>query len=804
MQFANLAKIFIMLVLLRKEIRTFFSSATGPIIIGVFLLLTGSFIWLLPGAYNVLDSGYASLDGLFLIAPWVYLFLIPALTMRMFSEEYRTGTMELLLTKPVSRWSVLMSKFMAGWILVVAALIPTLIYLYSVCLLGVPVGNIDFGGFWGSFLGLILLASVYVAIGVCASSLTDNPIVSFILSAFVSFLLYVGFDSFSELFTDGRIQELVSSLGIASHYDSMSRGVIDTRDLVYFLTVSVLFIVITWWQMERRAWKHILEMVLIVVAINVVSSFFFTRFDLTTEKRYTLSDNTKELMGSQQEELEITIYLDGDMNKGFLRLKKSVRDILEELNVYAVKGINYKFINPSDAANDKERNMRYAQLEARGMKPTVVYDKDNEGRMLQKVIFPWAECVSGKDTVRVNLLKNISGKSGEENLNVSIETLEYEFTDAIRVFSNKNPDRIAFIEGHGEWDEAYVYDITKSLSKYYYVDRGMLGSNISDLEPYKVIIIASPIAKYTESEKFIIDQYIMNGGRVLWLVDGVRTDKENIGIANDVNLDDQLFTYGVRIDPVLLLDQQCALVPMNVSPEGQEAKFEAAPWYYAPLLLPSAANVITKNTAPVRSDFTSIVELVGEEQTANIKKSILLASSNQTGVEKAPMPIRMDVVNLSPESPFFAYSYLPVAVLLEGSFKSVFANRMIPQDINMAGRKQLHSGNATKMIVVADGDIIRNDIQGFGSGFEALPLGYDRYMDKQFGNGTFVLNAINYLADDEGWMSLRGREWKLRLLDKQSIRTQKTYWQFMNMGLPIILLIIFSFAYQLIRKKQYS
>ncbi|HPG55832.1 MAG TPA: hypothetical protein PK641_05475, partial [Candidatus Enterocola sp.] len=233
-------------------------------------------------------------------------------------------------------------------------------------------------------------------------------------------------------------------------------------------------------------------------------------------------------------------------------------------------------------------------------------------------------------------------------------------------------------------------------------------------------------------------------------------------------------------------------------------KFEAAPWYYAPLLLPSAANVITKNTAPVRSDFTSIVELVGEEQTANIKKSILLASSNQTGVEKAPMPIRMDVVNLSPESPFFAYSYLPVAVLLEGSFKSVFANRMIPQDINMAGRKQLHSGNATKMIVVADGDIIRNDIQGFGSGFEALPLGYDRYMDKQFGNGTFVLNAINYLADDEGWMSLRGREWKLRLLDKQSIRTQKTYWQFMNMGLPIILLIIFSFAYQLIRKKQYS
>jgi len=559
--------------------------------------------------------------------------------------------------------------------------------------------------------------------------------------------------------------------------------------------------------------KHTLIVFAIVLLINIVSAFFFYRFDLTSEKRFTISDNTKNLMRGLNSDLKVTIYLSGDLNMGFLRLKKATAEMLDEFDVYTKSNISYEFVNPSKATSTKERNKTYDLLQQKGMSPTVVYDKDSEGKLIQKVIFPWVEFVYQKDTVRVNLLKNLPGKSGDENLNISIENLEFELTDAIRrITTQRNSPRVAFIEGHGELEEPYVYSITSSLAKYYNVDRGTIGTDVSMLDPYKVVIIAGPHDKFSETEKFIIDQYIMRGGKVLWLVDGVRTSLEalsqsstTVGIVNEVNLEDQLFTYGVRVDPVLIADTQCAQIQVNVAPANKEPQFELAPWYYFPLLQPSPVNVITKNIAPIRAEFASVVEFVGENQDKNMKREILLRSSYTTAVEMAPMQISLDMVNTPPTAAYFNNRYVPVAVLMEGKFLSVFNNRMPPKNIQINPNETIRSfGKKTKMIVIADGDIIRNDVQGFGTSAQPLPLGYDRNMDKQFGNGEFILNAVNYLADDQGWMELRAREIKLRLLDKQRIISQRVFWQTFNVVVPFVLLIVITLLYQWSRKRKYT
>lgn len=759
-----------MMVLLKKEIRNFFSSAAGPIVTAIFLAITGVYLFVIPSQYNVLDSGYANLDGLFATAPLLFLFLIPAVTMKLFADEVTSGTIELLVTKPIKKSSIVWSKFLAGWAISVIALIPTLLYMVSVGLMGVTPFNLDTGGFWGSFIGLLFLSALYTAIGVFCSSITRNSIVAFVISALLCFLVYYG-------------------LGVEEHYDSMSRGVLDLKDVMYFVIAVYVFIFATIIRVKGQGTRvkgHILSVIVIIV-LYIASGYYVLRLDLTSEKRYTLSDNTKNLMRSIDKPIEVNLYLDGDMNSGFLRLKDATQNLLKELKAYSDSELSVNLIDPSSSPDAKTRNSVYADLEAKGLKPTMVYDRDSKGGMIQKIVFPWAELIEDGDTINVNLLKNIQGMSGDENLNASIESLEYEVTDALRRLNNKTPESVAFIEGHGEWNEQDVYSATEKLALYYNVDRGVLGSDASVLNKYKVVIIASPIDKFSEADKFIIDQYVMNGGSVLWLLDGVRTDKENLGIANEINLDDMLFTYGVRISPLLLLDTQCAMMPVNVALEGEKPRFEQMPWYYAPILIPNPSNVITKNIDGVKADFSSVIELVGENKT-ELQASALLFSSAKAGLDKAPMQINPAVVTLSPESKFFSFSYLPVAVLIEGKFPSVFANRMVPPEITSGVKERVKESSGAKMVFVADGDVIRND----------------EHLGQTYGNHQFILNAVNYLADDEGWLLLRGREFKIRLLDKNLITEYRTEIQVATILAPLLLLIIFCFGYQIVRVRRWK
>lgn len=786
-----------MFAVLEKELRSFFSTLTGPIVIAVYLILTASFLWLIPGENNVLWGGYANLDGLFSLAPWLFLFLIPAITMRTFSDEYRQGTVEILRTRPIHPYSIVVSKYLASLIIALISLLFTLFYLLAVCYLGTPFANIDLGGFFGSFIGLIFLACLYTAIGVFFSSLSDNPIISFVGSAFLCFVFYYGFEMLSFIPANVNVKDFISSMGIAYHYDSMSRGVIDFSDNWYFITISQFFLFITF---RKKFSLRLLGVSLVLVMTNLIASNVVLRLDLTAEKRHSISESTKKLLENQEHGVKVDVYLDGDMNVGFLRLKKSVGYLLDEMDRYAAIGLNVEFSDPlSGASSEKQRNQIMAKMQKKGLQPTMVHDYDNNGNTLQKVIFPWAVVSCAGDTISVPLLQNIAGRSGDENLNSSIENLEYAFTDALRILTQKEVVKVAFLEGHGEAEEHFVYSLTESLSRYYQVDRGVLGSDPNILNDYKVVIIAEPQDKFSESDKYILDQYIMRGGRVIWLVDGVATNDE-VGKPNDLNLTDQLFTYGVRIQPMMLLDIQCATVPINTALEGQEPNFAPMPWYYSPLLMTLPTHAITRNVAPVKAEFSSYVEKVGENDS--VSGTVLLCTSSKTALEKAPMQLFADIVNLSPESPYFAYSYMPVAVLLEGKFKSVYANRLAPEGVVTGGVKPIKQSENTKMIVVADGSIALNSLQGFASGYEPLPLGYDKYMKMQFGNNDFMLNAVNYLADDGDWMQLRNKKISLRILDKEKVARNGEFWKWFCITVPVLLLIIISLIFQFVRKNQ--
>ena len=561
-------------------------------------------------------------------------------------------------------------------------------------------------------------------------------------------------------------------------------------------------------EMKRKA-LHIVSFIGIVILAYFLSEKFFFRWDLTSEKRYSLSDNTKHLLKNLNEEMNVTIYLDGDLNSGFLRLRKATKELLDEFDAYSSKKIQYEFVNPSAGATKEERQKKYEELEKKGMRGIVVYDGNKEGESRQKIVYPWAEITYNNKTKTVNLLKNIPNNSGEENLNISIESLEYEITDVLRIITSTHTPKVAFLEGHNEYPEPLVYDFTQTLSHYYQVDRGTLSGNTNELNDYEAVIIAAPINKFSEKDKFILDQYIMQGGRILWLLDGTRisldslsTASQTIGIENDLNLTDQLFKYGFRINADLVQDVQCSMIPVNVSREGDNPKYELMSWYYSPLLLTIPTHPISKNIAPVKSEFVSSINFVNNDNE-KIRKTPLLITSTGTHIQNIPSIVSMDVINIERNGYYFNTQNAIVAAILEGVFPSVFTNRMIPTGITTTS-PIITESKPTKMIVIADGDVIRNDIQGTGANANILPLGYDRYINQKFGNSEFLLNAVNYLTDDDGWLNLRSREIQLRLLNKPAIIGQRRFWQVTNLLLPLIIILLYGGVFYFIRKKKYT
>lgn len=558
----------------------------------------------------------------------------------------------------------------------------------------------------------------------------------------------------------------------------------------------------------------------IIILINVIGSYIFTRFDLTSEKRFTLSNSTKQMLRETDDIIYFKVYLEGDFPSGFKRLSQSTREMLDEFRAYS-DNIQYEFVNPTASEDAKVRKDVHDRLVEQGLEPTDIAVRTKEGQK-QQSIFPSALVTYKGRTVPVSLLANKLGAAPDAIINNSVQALEYNLVSAIRKLSVVNKPKVAFIQGHSELSKLETADIAIALSDYYnveYVDiKGQLNSLTERVESedgkfnivnkFKTIIIAKPDSVFTEKDKFIIDQFVMRGGKVLWLVDPVFATMDSlqktnttIGITQDININDQLFKYGVRLNSNLLMDLSALPIPMVTGYMGNQPQFEFFPWPYFPVLTATSGNPVVKNINAVRTEFISSIDTVGDPA---IKKTVLLTTSQYTRVAQTPVMISLAILGKDPDTRDFTDAPQPVAVLLEGKFESVFMNR-IPKEISQAPEIGFTArSEENRMIVISDGDIIKNQVQFANGTYIPLPLGYDRHTGQTFGNKELILNAVNYLSDDAGLMSVRSRELRLRALDVNKARENLLSWQLINILIPVVLIIIFGIIQFAIRKRRFS
>ena len=536
-----------------------------------------------------------------------------------------------------------------------------------------------------------------------------------------------------------------------------------------------------------KLWKGIATIAALVV-VNLLVNLYVVRWDMTDDHRYSIAPTTKQLLQTLDEPLEVTILLDGELNTGFQRLQRATIELLEEFQ-----------------ARSENTSIRYrvsTENIPQGIPPTVIHERTHKGQTAQTTVYPFALLHYKGQTSVVELLRNNRGLSGEENLNHSIENLEFAFVEAIHTLTRDSIEKIAFLEGHGELSEREVFDLSQALSRYYQIDRGILGNETDILNDYRVVIIADPQEPFSEKDKYILDQYLMQGGRILWVVNGVRFSDEYLSqsgmtpvIPLELQIDDMLFRYGVRVNATLVQDLQCLPVPVDVSSDPQQPNWQPMPWTYAPLLLTSHASPITRNLMQVSSTMASTIEFVGGED--GIYKEVLLATSSASRITGTPAQVDLGFDDANPEE--YRYAYVPVAASMEGVFPSLFAHLLPPEDIIMHSPMRKQS-EPTKQIVVASGSIIRNEWQQG----QPLPLGYDRYTNTQFGNRDFMVNAVLYLADDTGWMSLRQKELTLRLINDQRAREQRIAAQVVSIAAPLLLLALIAGGVIIIRKRRYT
>ncbi len=547
----------------------------------------------------------------------------------------------------------------------------------------------------------------------------------------------------------------------------------------------------------------------IIVLVGFVSSFVFMRFDLTAEKRYTLAESTIDFLEKLDDVCYFQIYLNGDdLPYGFKRLQNSTREILNEFRNYAGSNIQYEFIDPFESPDLKTRGEIGRQLMKKGLVPTSIEVRDDNGGVSEKLIFSGTILTYREKEMPLELLKNNASVQGEQNLNNSIQSLEYELVNAIRKLEIIEKQKIAFIQGHGELSGYELEDIKEALSEFYSIDTVTINGKLNSLLGYSCIIIAKPDTLFSEKDKYIIDQFIMKGGKSLWFIDAVDASMQQLSFASSsvalvkqTNIEDQLFRYGVRVNSNIIQDMQCGGLKIKTSPQGAALKFTLFPWIYFPLLTSNNEHSITKNIDLVRSEFVSMVDTVGTN--SNVEKTFLLYSSNKSRVVNAPIQFSLKQINEPIDKQYFPKAYLPVAVLMEGSFESVFKNRSEISGIDELNFRE--TSKPTAMIVVGDGDIIKNQIHRVRGDLQSFPLGYDRHTDMTFaGNKTFILNSVNYLLDDAGLMGVRSRELKLRLLDPALIRDDRTKWQLINTLVPLIFILIFGISLSFYRRKKYS
>lgn len=555
-----------------------------------------------------------------------------------------------------------------------------------------------------------------------------------------------------------------------------------------------------------------------IFLINLIAAQIYLRFDLTEEKRYTLSDATIQMLEELDDYAYFKVYLEGDFPAGFKKLRNETRDMLEEFKAYS-PFIEYTFINPSGIADNEKRESLIQELIEKGLQPTNLHVNKKEGSS-RILIFPGLILEYKGHEVPIELLNAQMGVSPERVLNNSIETLEFNLASALLKMLEIKKPTVAFLDGHGELKGAHLAGIAQSLSEFYLLGSLRIGGQMSSLfavdtakkqildQPIiDALIIAQPTKPFSEADKYVIDQYIMHGGKVFWLIDPVAANMDSlqrssqtIALKNELNLEDQLFKYGVRLNSHLLLDLNARSIPIVTGMIGNQPQQELLPWLYFPVLMPQSQHPIVRNLNTIMTEFPSTLDTVSVD---NVKKTVLLQSSLYSRLISTPAVIDLALLEEQPDAANYQAPPQPIVVLLDGKFKSLFANRIPPalQD-NFALPPKKDESKKTSMLVSADGDIIKNQLH-FNQHYP-LPLGFDQFTRQTYGNKDFIINAMNYLTQENGLINIRSREITLRMLDKNKVEENLIFIQVLNVFLPLVLILLLGLLLSYIRKVKYT
>ena len=555
----------------------------------------------------------------------------------------------------------------------------------------------------------------------------------------------------------------------------------------------------------KKNLRQVLTLFVVLIGINILSSFFFKRFDLTKDKRYTLSESSLKILAEIKEPLYIDVFLEGNFPGDIKRLQTETRQLIEEFKAYN-SNIQFQFVNPLEDVTDKAAIMD-AFVE-KGMTPINITVED-KGKQSQEIVFPWAFAYSGTRDTKIQLLKNMMGASTEEKVVSSVQHLEYAFINAFHTISQEKSKKVAVLKGNGQPEDVFIADALKQIRENYYIAPFTFDSVASNpakalkhLQEYDLAVMVKPSEAFTDEEKLVLDQYVMQGGKMLWLVDAVTIEMDSLynetgstlAFPRDLNLNDLFFKYGFRINPSLVKDVMATPISLATGAEGSATQYTQFPWLYAPMIYPESKHPIVNNLEALKFEYTNPIDTLKN----GIKKTVLLQSSPYSKAIGTPIEVNLNMVSERPEpTDFNQTGSIPVAVLLEGAFTSVYQNRVLPfKDL-----KFVPQGKATQMIVVSDGDVIKNQVD---KNFQPLELGFDKWTNKYYGNKEFVLNCVNYLLDDSGLINIRTKEVNLPLLDKEKVFENYTSTQALTVGVPIVIVALFGIFFVYFRRRLYA
>lgn len=558
-------------------------------------------------------------------------------------------------------------------------------------------------------------------------------------------------------------------------------------------------------QKKKSALNAFLVTIGVVVLINIAGQFVHQRFDLTHDKRYTLSTISRDIIQKVDEPLYIDIYLEGNFPSSFRKLQSETRQLLEEYQAMN-SNIQFTFVNPLEG-DESQKMGKAEELYVNGMRPLNI-TVNEKGKQSQEMVFPWGVAKFEDKQVTIPLLKNTMAMSTEETVNASVQHLEYAITDAIQKAITEKDKKIAIIKGIGEPADLEVADLLLSLRESYYIAPFVLDSvstnpkgTLEQLKQYDVALINKPSKSFTDAQVQVLDQFIINGGKALLFMEEVQADMDSLqkngqmlAYPKSHTLGDMLFKYGVRVNPVLVKDEVGAPIKIAIGSQGSQTQYQEFVWKFSPYVYPTIQHPIVKNIEGVKFEFANAIDTLKND----IKKTVLLQSSPYSKTVGAPTLVSLQMLGEEsiPEE-YKGKGNIPLAVLLEGNFTSTYNNRVLP----FADKDFKKSGINNKIIVVSDGDVVRNQID---QNMQPMELGYDKWTNKLYGNKEFVLNSINYLTDDQGLLNLRSKEVKLSLLDKEAVFSDYRKIQTILVALPIAVILLFGVLFTYLRKKKYT